>query len=514
MPQTPRRDAAGVFASIRRDAPARTYPEGEFAGVIVDVLNLPDSRTEEIALPAVPAGRRAARPRVVRRLSRAVSEADTVLLARAADAPLAIRRGATVTASEFLSQVQGVAAALPPARCVVNVCEDRYRFLVGFAAALARGLPTLMPPNALEPTVRAIRAEWPGSIVLGDAAGERFGTEVLAVDEARRGAARNPDVPAELLAAVTFTSGSTGAPAPQRKSWRALVAGTAINLPHFLGDGPGPFSVVSTVPAQHMYGFETTALAALRGPVTMHDGRPFFPANVAAALLETPAPRVLVSTPVHLRALLASGLRFAPVARLLSATAPLDAALARAAEDCFGAGLVEIYGCTEVGSMASRRTAAGAPWRFFDGIRCAVRDGVAHVRAAHIDGEVRLLDTLEFAADGSFVLAGRDSDLVKIGGKRASLADVTRLILAVPGVEDAVVFQLPGASGEARLVALVAARALEASAVRAALGSALDPVFIPRPILLVPSLPRSTTGKLTREAVLKLYQERLGAAAG
>ena len=88
-----------------------------------------------------------------------------------------------------------------------------------------------------------------------------------------------------------------------RKTWQALVDGTTLNLPHFLGAGPGPFAVVSTVPAQHMYGFETTALAALRGPVTMHDGRPFYPANVAAALLESPPPRVLVTTPVHLRAL-------------------------------------------------------------------------------------------------------------------------------------------------------------------------------------------------------------------
>jgi acyl-coenzyme A synthetase/AMP-(fatty) acid ligase len=436
-----------------------------------------------------------------------VTQAGTPLLARTPRDPIAIRRGALVTAAEFLSQAQGLAQVLPATGSVINVCEDRYRFLVGFAAALARGLTTLMPPNALEATVSRIRGDWPGSVVLSDTAGGRFGTEVVAADESRRGPPTNPIVPADLLAAVTFTSGSTGTPMPQKKSWRALVEGTAINLPHFLGTGPGPYAVVSTVPAQHMYGFETTALAALRGPATMHDGRPFFPANVAAALLESPAPRVLVSTPVHLRALVGSGMRFAPLARVLSATAPLDPSLAAAVEDLFGAELVEIYGCTEVGSMAARRTATGERWRFFDGIRCTVSDGVARIGAAHIEGEVRLLDALDFGPDGTFVLAGRDSDLVKIGGKRASLAEVTRLLLTVRGVEDAVALQLPGASDEARLVALVVTRSLDAAAVRAALVSVLDPVFIPRPIVLVPALPRSASGKLAREAVLQLYRD-------
>jgi acyl-coenzyme A synthetase/AMP-(fatty) acid ligase len=443
-----------------------------------------------------------------------VTGAGTPLLARAAGEPIAIRHGAPVTVAEFLCQAQGLAEVLPAAGAVINVCEDRYRFLVGLAAALARGLTTLMPPNALEATVSRVRADWPGSVVVADTAGARFGTEVIAAEETLRGPSRNPDIPFDLLAAVTFTSGSTGVPTPQRKSWRTLVDSTAINLPHFLAGGTRPSAVVSTVPAQHMYGFETTALAALRGPATMHDGRPFFPANVAAALLESPEPRVLVSTPVHLRALLASGMRFAPVARVLSATAPLDAALASAAEELFGAELVEIYGCTEVGSMAARRTAAGARWRFFDGIRCALHDGAAYVSAAHIDGEVRLLDALEFAADGSFVLAGRDSDLVKIGGKRASLAEVTRLLLALDGVEDAIAFQLPGASDEARLVALVVGRSLDAAAVRARLVSVLDPVFIPRPIVMVPALPRSATGKLARDAVLRLYREASGAGPG
>ncbi len=484
MPQRRRRVSAPVFASIWRDS---RFPRVVQWAVERGVNALTSTEREQAAPGAA-----------------------MTLLARAAGDPVAIRAGAIVTAAEFLSRAHGLAATLPAKGCVINVCEDRYRFLVGFAAALARGLTTLMPPNALESTVSRIRDDWPDSVVLADPAAAAAAA-AIAADESLCGSPANPVLAADLLAAVTFTSGSTGLPTPQRKTWRALVEGTAINLPHFLGAGAGPYAVVSTVPAQHMYGFETSVLAALRGPVTMHDGRPFFPANVAAALAESPAPRVLVSTPVHLRALLNSGMSFAPVARVLSATAALDPALARAVEQAFGAELVEIYGCTEVGSMASRRTSSGAAWRFFDGIRCTADGGPARVRAAHIDGEIRLLDTLEFAADGSFVLAGRDSDLVKVGGKRGSLAEVTRRLLEVRGVDDAVAFQLPGAPDEARLVALVVSQSVDAAAVRAALAATLDPVFIPRPILLVPSLPRAASGKLALEAVLGLYREAASA---
>jgi len=435
------------------------------------------------------------------------------LITRAAGEPLAIRGGVIVSVEEFLSQVQGLAATLPGSGAIANLCEDRYRFLVGFAAALSRGLTTLMPPNPLAATVNRICAEWPGSLVLTDQPAASFDVPVLRFEEAPRGAPENPLVDGTLLAAVSYTSGSTGAPLPQRKSWATLVAGTRINLGYFFGRAPGPFGVVATVPAQHMYGFETTALAALQGPVVMHDGRPFYPASVAAALAAAPAPRVLVSTPVHLRALLASGLRFAPVARVLSATAPLEAALAADLEHCFGAELVEIYGCTEVGSMAARRTASGDAWRFFEGLACAERDGVAWISAAHLEGEVRLLDALRFEPDGSFVLAGRDSDLVKIGGKRASIAEVTAALLAAPGVEDGVAFQLPAGGGEARLAALIVGGAADAARVRGALAAVLDPVFIPRRIVHVPALPRSATGKLTREAVLKLYSEASAAGA-
>ena len=56
----------------------------------------------------------------------------------------------------------------------------------------------------------------------------------------------------------------------------------------------------------------------------------------------------------------------------------------------------------------------------------------------------------------------------------------------------------------ARVAALVIAPALEESAILAALRESIDPVFLPRPLKRVASLPRSETGKLPRAELLKL----------
>ena len=96
-------------------------------------------------------------------------------------------------------------------------------------------------------------------------------------------------------------------------------------------------------------------------------GRPFFPDDVRIALLETPERRVLVTTPVHLQACVKAGLRWPATALLISATAPLSLELAAQAEAAFDAPVLEIYGCTEAGSIASRRTLHGDRWRLYDG---------------------------------------------------------------------------------------------------------------------------------------------------
>ena len=101
------------------------------------------------------------------------------------------------------------------------------------------------------------------------------------------------------------------------------------------------------------------ALSWLRG-CAFWAGKPFYPQDIASALAAVPQPRLLVTTPFHLSALLASGIDLPAIDLLLSATAPLSTPLAADAEARTGAPLLEIYGSTESGQLASRRTTTAA----------------------------------------------------------------------------------------------------------------------------------------------------------
>src|SRR5690606_20268094 len=108
--------------------------------------------------------------------------------------------------------------------------------------------------------------------------------------------------------------------------------------------------------------------------MAVHSGRPLFPADIARALEQVPAPRILVSTPVHLRALVDSQQSFPPIGAIVSATAPLDRALALAVEQRLGAPLLEMFGSTETCVIAARRTTMQDTWQAYEGLTLEPRE--------------------------------------------------------------------------------------------------------------------------------------------
>src|SRR5690606_4339448 len=91
-------------------------------------------------------------------------------------------------------------------------------------------------------------------------------------------------------------------------------------------------ALAATVPSQHMYGLEATVMLPTLHGYPIHAGRPLFPADVLAVLEALPAPRALITTPVHLKALLDAELVWPELEFVLSSTAPLPAELAQQAE--------------------------------------------------------------------------------------------------------------------------------------------------------------------------------------
>ncbi len=418
--------------------------------------------------------------------------------------------------ARFAAHVRALAARLPDAAHAVNLCEDRYRFLVAFCAVAVRGQSNLLPPSRTRAAIDEVRAQYPDSYCIGD--GDGCGCDAGLLPEGHFVAL--PDALQELegpplqvdgaaVIAIGFTSGSTGRPAANAKTLASFRTSTAQNLVALRSLWPAGTvpDVVATVPPQHMYGVELSVMLPLLGGGAVHRGRPFFPLDIARALEEATAPRLLVSTPVHLRALVESGVALPPLAGIVTATAPLSRELAAEAESRFGCEVRETFGSTETCIIAFRRTATDAAWTPYPGVRLQPQPDGTLVSASHLAQPVLLADLVGLQEDGRFVLHGRRADLLEIAGKRASLADLTRRLLAVPGVDDGAVFQLDArAGGVRRIAAVFVSDTLDAGAVQEALRRGVDPVFLPRPLRRVAALPRNETGKLPREALLRLLQ--------
>jgi acyl-coenzyme A synthetase/AMP-(fatty) acid ligase len=263
--------------------------------------------------------------------------------------------------------------------------------------------------------------------------------------------------------------------------------------------------VLGTVPAQHMFGLESSVLMVMQGGFALHAGRPFYPADVLAELAALPRPRCLVTTPIHLRALVSEDSELPPLDLIVCATAPLAPQLAAAAEKCFAAPLYEIYGCTEAGQVASRRTVATAEWQALAGLTLREDGCGAWVTGGHVEREILLQDVIELHGEARFLLHGRTADLVNIAGKRTSLASLNYHLNSITGVRDGVFFMpVENDNSASRLTAFVVAPGLTHEILMHALRERIDPAFLPRPLRLVEALPRNTTGKLPREALKAL----------
>lgn len=417
----------------------------------------------------------------------------------------AYRRGQAISVMEYLAHVAQVAAVLPERGHVLNVCVDRYQFAVGFGAALVRGQLSLLPPNVTPDLIERLTSRYPDAYCLSDGAAGPAGLETVVLPHAASGAPTVQSIPAipELQTAVSvFTSGSTGEPIPYAKSWGSLVRSAIAELDRLeLGAQPG-MAVLGTVPPQHSYGLESTVLMVMQGGLALHAGRPFFPADIRTELQLLPRPRCLVTTPAHLRVLLSEPDELPRVDLVLCATAPLSQQLAREVEARFCAPLQEIYGCTEAGQIASRRTTETEQWRTLPDVTLRADSEGTWVRGGHVESEILLADVIELRGRGRFLMHGRTADLVNIAGKRTSLVHLNYHLNSIEGVLDGV-FVAPEEDGDpvARLMAFVVAPRHTGETLMNELRKRVDAAFLPRPLCFVDVLPRSTTGKLPRKTL-------------
>ena len=236
--------------------------------------------------------------------------------------------------------------------------------------------------------------------------------------------------------------------------------------------------------------------------VSRADRRPLLPADVQKAFADSPH-AAWITTPLHMRSLVQAGMSLHNCAVVIASTMPLTQPLAQQAQDLTGASVLEIYGSTETGVIAMRRSASDADW-------LAVRD-------------VRIEPAIDAAfAFGSISRRRRNFPTARTAQRpiRASrppgrYRQDRRSTRVIGGAESA-----PPAtprSGRWRVlharhrqpqrapVLIHAGPALDRAATERWFRSRMDPVFLPRTFIRVDSMPRSESGKLRRQAMDPLY---------
>ena len=445
-------------------------------------------------------------------------------------------------------------ATLPPDAVVLLIGRNRPAYAAAALGVLAAGR-TLFPVDA-----SLTAAELAALVEQADVAAAIVGPDVSPalpsyltrfdlpdpLDPSSRGvpAARphaSPDPHTHHGTLLLQSSGSTGGPKIVRRSGPSLDA-VARNVAHATGLTPAD-RVLAAVPLSHSYGLENGLLAPVfAGAAMIHHITPSgspprgFDPDLIGQSIATVLPGVPALFDIIDRTQSAPGTQTSPGRLRLaySAGAPLPADLAQRLEQRGGLRLGSLYGSTEVGSVTFGQGPAtvgypmqGVDLRILDPAtpdpdrplppgeegHVAVRapsmfDGYLtplhpddHEPAPVVGGFFLTGDLGRLSADGELTLTGRLKLLIDVGGVKVNPLEVERALADHPAVAECVVLPDPVSPTVTRVRAILTTLhdpPPTRDELRRFLRPRLAPHKIPRTFDIVPSLPRSPTGKVLR----------------
>jgi long-chain acyl-CoA synthetase len=450
-------------------------------------------------------------------------------------------RARLVVSTSASADVEGVAAAaraasrvagdsVPPRSLVGLSAPNGVAFLAGLLALRRAGaVVVLLDAGAPEADQRRACAALGARAILTCATAWPQGPadwRRLAVDDALE-----PRLPEGDAAFVKLTSGTTATPRGVAASAEAILADDAA-LARSMGLVAGD-RIVGAIPLSHSYGFVSVAVPALvRGsPVVLpaESG----PLSALAAAREAQA-TVFPTAPAYLQALLKMSRPPewpASVRLVLSAGAPLSAEVAARFRETYGRAVHVFYGASECGGIcydreggAAERGTVGAP---VDGVHVALEpveggvegEGVVTVfsdavAAGYLPEPDPHLGRGRFQAGdlarwdgGEMRLRGRVDGVINVKGKKVSPSEIESVLARLAGVEEAVAFGVPApdlGSDVLRAVVACPSGSLSYHEVVAWCRRHLPDHKVPRSVVLVSALPRTSRGKLDRAGLLAL----------
>jgi acyl-CoA synthetase (AMP-forming)/AMP-acid ligase II len=329
--------------------------------------------------------------------------------------------------------------------------------------------------------------------------------------------------PASSGDVVILTSGTTGEPKAVRHSW----AGLTRPVRQQAADSP-PCWLLAFRP--HLYaGLQVILQSLLNQGTLVVAPAEADPAEIAQ-LMAVAGVEYASATPSYWRRLLMSAdaatLRRVPLLQITLGGEVVDQAILDALHQVFPrARLAHIYATTELGRCFSVTDGrAGFPRSLLerassDGVELQVRDGELWVRSANAmtgyDPQSPLppgqADAAGWFATGDLVeqqgdrvyFAGRNSEMINVGGNKVSPVAVERVIRQLPEVAEVRVFgQASSLAGQLVACQVVPVAGVEAELLRQRVRqhcqAQLDRYQCPRLIEVVSRLPLSDAGKLVR----------------
>jgi acyl-CoA synthetase (AMP-forming)/AMP-acid ligase II len=226
-----------------------------------------------------------------------------------------------------------------------------------------------------------------------------------------------------------------------------------------------------------------------------------------------------------------SGLRF-----MSSSTAPLMVEQHRRFEETYGTELVQLYGMSEGGVVASNHVGArrigsvGRPG-LYQNLQIVGPDGepLPHGEVGEIEiggaqparayllpdgteepiGRLRTGDLGYLDADGFLMVTGRAKDVIIRGGVNIAPLEIDNVLAAHPDVHEAATVGVPDRVYGEEAVSFVAIRegsATDAAAISEHCNKSLPPFKRPKRVILLAEIPKNARGKIDRAALAELWR--------
>lgn len=352
------------------------------------------------------------------------------------------------------------------------------------------------------------------------------------------------------LAALIYTSGSTGNPKGVMQTHQSMVfaAGSLIEYLR-LDETQRLFCVL---PVAFDYGLYQLLMAVQLGATLVLERSFTYPAQIFARMQEyqvTAFPGVPTIFALLLSAHGRSPLCFPSVTRVTNTAAALpDDFVPRLREVFPNALLYKMYGLTECKRVSYLEpelidAKPGSVGKAIPGTEIFLlspdgapvppgETGVLHVRGPHVmlgywkrpdlsahmlkpgkfPGE-RILCTQDFFrtdADGFFYFVGRSDDIIKTRGEKVSPVEVENALHGIAGICEAAVVGVPDeVLGQAirAYVVVEPGVVLSDKQIRAVCLTRLENYMVPKEVVIISELPKTTTGKVSKKLLLELHSK-------